>query len=161
MLSVQKGDICGQHQIYIFINTTDFLALLPLLRQKYTMAASISTVVLYTVFLTRSLNLVSIPGYLNIVRIMHEEQDLSNPLNNWEFKAEINGDSAIPLGTTKAKLPITMEILRLLYRNLDLNIPQLQAFWTACLIAFFAFLQKSTPLPRSAIHIDTQKIVYT
>ena len=95
--------------------------------------------------------------YLNIVWIMHEEQDLSNPLNNWELNAVKMGIQQSLRVPPKQKLPITIEILRFFYRNLDLNIPQLQSCWRACLIAFFPFLRKSTFLPRSAIHIDTQK----
>ena len=43
-----------------------------------------------------------------------------------------------------------MDILRLIHEQVDLSIAQHQAFWAACLVAFFAFLRKSTLLPKCA-----------
>ena len=48
--------------------------------------ASKSTVVLYATFLTRTLSPTSIAGYLNIIRIMHEEYDYNNLLLDWELR---------------------------------------------------------------------------
>ena len=112
---------------------------------------------MYAVFLARSVNPGSIPGYLNIVRLMHEKSGLSNPIDNWELRAVRRGIQRSLGRPPKQKLPISIDILHLLFNNLDLHIPQQQAFWTACLVAFFAFLRKSTLLPKSGNGCDRIK----
>jgi hypothetical protein len=112
---------------------------------------------LYAVFLARSLAPTSIPGYLNIIKLMHAEKDLSNPLDNWELRAVTKGIHRSLGRPPKQKLPITPDILAVLYTNLDLSNPQLQAFWAACLVGFFAFLRKSTLLPKTSHIKDSVK----
>ena len=70
----------------------------------------------YVAFLARSLNPSSIGGYLNVVRILHVNAGLPNPLkDNWEV-------SMIKRGVTRKlgrppvqKLPITCDVLLKLY----------------------------------------------
>lgn len=112
------------------------------------------TILLYTVFLARSLTPASIPGYLNIIKLIHEEQGMHNPLDNWQLRSLKRGIQRVLGKPPKQKLPITVDILHLIYKQVDLSIAQHQAFWAACLVAFFAFLRKSTLLPKSASSVS-------
>lgn len=112
---------------------------------------------MYVVFLARSLKPSSIAGYLNVVKIMHDSQNLPNPLDSWELKAVKRGINRTLGSPPKQKLPITVNILHLLYKNVNMEVPQDKAFWSACVVAFFAFLRKSTLLPKSSSSYDIHK----
>ena len=50
------------------------------------------TLVSYCAFLARSLSANSIPGYMNVVRLLHLEAGFQNPLiNNWELASVQKG----------------------------------------------------------------------
>ena len=73
----------------------------------------------YVALLDRSINPNGINGYLNIVRILHCEAGLPNPLfDNWDLKLVKRGELGVP---PRQKLPITTEILFKLYESLDLS----------------------------------------
>ena len=104
----------------------------------------------YVAFLARTLNLSSIPGYLNVVRLLHVNAGLENPLlGNWEVTM-IQRGIARKLGRPpRQKLPITIEILKDIFKLLDLELIVDGAFWIACLVCFFGLMRKSTLLPKS------------
>ncbi len=104
---------------------------------------------LYCVFLARSLKPSSLPGYLNVVRLMHAEVGLENPLDNWGYKLLFKGIKRLKGEPPKQKLPITLQILLEIHSKLDLSSSFLKAFWCACVVAFFCFFRKSTLLPES------------
>lgn len=110
--------------------------------------ASSSTVVLYVTFLARSLKPTSLPGYLNIVRLMHCELGLTNPLDNCDVRWVRTGIQRRLGQPPKQKLAITPTILHDMYLQLDLSDSYVLAFWAACLVGFFAFLRKSSLLPK-------------
>ena len=119
------------------------------------MPANRATVILYTVFLARSLNPRSIPGYLNIIRLMHLGAGLpNNPLGDWELKM-IQKGIARRLGTPpKQKLPITPVLLLQIRGHLNPRDSLDCTFWCACLLAFYSFLRKSSLLPQKASQHD-------
>jgi hypothetical protein len=104
----------------------------------------------YVAFLARSLNPSSIPGYLNVVRILHVNAGLPNPLkDNFEISM-IRRGIARKLGRPPVqKFPVTIEILCALKPLLNLDLPEDIAFWAACLVAFYGLLRKNTLLPVS------------
>lgn len=106
------------------------------------------TVLLYTVFLARSLKPASIPGYLNVVRLMHSELGLPNPLKDWELTMVRSGIQRTLGRPPKQKLAITPDILLAMHAQLDFDSSFLCSFWAACLVAFYAFLRKSSLLPK-------------
>ena len=109
------------------------------------------TICCYTAFLARSLAPSSINGYLNIIRLLHLDAGLPNPLeNNWEVQQIKRGIARIKGSPIKQKFPISISILREIFALLDhVNSSLDKAFWSACLIAFFGFFRKSTILPVS------------
>jgi integrase len=109
--------------------------------------ASQETLCLYMTFLVRSLSANSIPGYMNVIRIIHMEAGYANPLDkNWELKLLHRGITRLIGVPPKQKLPISVEILLKISRTLS-NLPSDIAFWACCVIAFFGFMRKSTLLP--------------
>lgn len=108
----------------------------------------------YAVFLARSLSFSSIPAYLNVVRIIHLEAGLDNPLNNWQLKSLLKGIKRVIGKPPNQKLPITLDILRTIHSKLEYSISSNKAFWAASLVAFYAFLRKSTLLPKSSSDIN-------
>ena len=119
--------------------------------------ASSDTIVLYTVFLARSLSPSSLSGYLNIVKQMHLEQGCPDPLDCYGLRAVKKGIHRQLGRPPKQKLPITPELLRKMHLHLDLQKSMDRAFWAACLVAFYAFLRKSTLLPKSGSTKDATK----
>ncbi|XP_077980098.1 integrase/recombinase xerD homolog [Glandiceps talaboti] len=104
----------------------------------------------YAVFLSRTLKPTSIPGYLNIVRLLHAEASLPNPMeDNWLLDILKRGITRAHGSPPKQKLPITPKILADIHTKLDLTIPFNATFWAVCVVAFFTFARKSTLLQKT------------
>jgi hypothetical protein len=110
------------------------------------------TICCYIAFLARSLAPSSISSYLNIIRILHLDAGLPNPMqNDWEIQMIRRGISRQKGVPVKQKYPITIDILRGIFGLLDhVHSNFDKAFWAACIIAFLGFFRKSTILPVSA-----------
>ena len=101
----------------------------------------------YVAHLSGRLRAVSIPKYLAILRIVHMEMGLTNPLSdNWTLKSLLKGIQHEKGLEPKRKLPITPDILLKIQKQLNLSCPVDCAFWAACLVAFFGVFQKSQPI---------------
>lgn len=98
----------------------------------------------YIAYLTSRLTYTSLKQYLNIVRLLHFEAGLPNPVkSSWLIESLLRGCKRSLGGLTRPKLPITLPILQQIFQTLDLSSPFHIVFWAACLIAFFSFLRKS------------------
>jgi hypothetical protein len=106
------------------------------------------TLIAYTAYLARKLSSNSVPGYLNVLRILHLEAGFENPLeDNYELNLVKKGIKREKGVAPVQKKPITLSTLRLMYEVLDLSKPADLSFWAVCLVSFFGFLRKSTVLP--------------
>jgi hypothetical protein len=106
------------------------------------------TLTCYVAHLARTMAPQSIEIYLNIIRILHEEAGLPNPLvANYEVRMVKRGVAREKGKPAKQKAPITVAILTELYATLDLTKPPDVAFWAAVLVGFFGYLRKSSLLP--------------
>jgi hypothetical protein len=107
-----------------------------------------STLIAYTAYLAGRLLPTSIPGYLNVIRLIHLEAGLDNPLSeNWELNLVKKGINRVKGQPPLQKLPITIPILRRMRGFLDMGISADCAFWVAVLVGFYGFLRKSTLFP--------------
>ena len=91
----------------------------------------------YVAYLASRLSYNSIRQYLNIIRILHLEGGLPNPLeSSWYLQSLLRGCKRVLGGGCKPKLPITIDLLHRIFQVLDLTSPFDIVFWAACLVAF-------------------------
>ena len=109
--------------------------------------ASSDTLVKYAAFLARSLKYTSVRQYLNIVRILHLEWGLENPMkDNFSLNCVLKGIRR-GLGDSQCrKLPITPELLLKILSKLDLSSAFDCSVWATCLLMFFGMLRRSNVL---------------
>ena len=102
---------------------------------------------IYTVFLARTLQPDSVKQYLNIIRILHLEAGLDNPLEKcYALQMLLRGIRRAKSVTPIRKLPVTPTILIHMREFIDITTSFQCTFWAACLTAFFTFCRKSTLL---------------
>ena len=83
--------------------------------------ASSQTICMYATFLARSLKFSSIKQYIGIIGLMHKEFGLPNPLlDNWHVSSLLTGVKRVLGNAPNQKLPITIDVLRRLYQQLNL-----------------------------------------
>ena len=112
----------------------------------------------YVAFLARTLKPTSISKYLNIIRLMHLEAGLENPLvNNWGLDSILKGIKRQKGGEVIRKYPITPSILLKFWEILDFKDPLDIVFWAACLVGFFGLLRKSNLFPPNATEHNKDK----
>ena len=112
----------------------------------------------YIAYLSRKLCFTSIRQYLNVVRILHVEAGLPNPLeNNWYVSSILKGIRRVKGDASQQKLPITLDILRKIFSQLDLHCSLDRVFWAACLVAFYSLFRKSNLLIPSIDVFDPNK----
>jgi hypothetical protein len=112
--------------------------------------ASHTTLACFMAHLARTMSPASVNIYMNIVRILHEEAGLNNPMSsNYQISMMKRGLLRQKGAPPVQKDPMTPEILVLLYRTLDLSSTSDKAFWCAVLIGFFGFLRKASLFPSS------------
>ena len=117
-----------------------------------------TTLLRYTVHLARRLAANSIKKYLNIVRIMHLEYGLTDPLrDNWVLTSLLKGICRSKGLSVHRKLPITPSLLLAIRNRLNFNNIVDSVFWAISLVAFFGFLRKSNLLPPSSITFNPAK----
>lgn len=112
--------------------------------------ATEETLCRYVAELAKKLTPQSIKQYLNVIRIVHLECGLENPLlDNWVLRTLLRGIKRVKGIQVKRKLPITIEILLSMYGVLNLQNSRLLTFWAACLVSFFGMMRKSSLFPRN------------
>ena len=83
--------------------------------------------------------------YLNVVRIYHLESGCSNPVQgDWFLKTLLRGIKRDKGDSVNRLLPVTITILRQIGTVLNLDQSQDLCFWSACLLAYFDMLRKSS-----------------
>ena len=109
----------------------------------------------YVAFLSRRLCFTSVRQYLNIIRLMHLEAGLQNPLEkNWYVSSILKGVRRVKGDSSVQKLPITPDILKRIFLTLDLHSAFDRTFWATCLVGFFSFFRKSNLLVPSHVLFD-------
>ena len=112
----------------------------------------------YIAFLSESLQYTSIRKYLNIIRLLHIEAGLPNPLeSSFGTDCLLRGIKREKGVHVTRKLPITPELLLSMRKILNLQTLEDIMFWSACLLGFFAFLRKSNLFAPSLHGFDATK----
>lgn len=107
--------------------------------------ASEWTLCLFAIFLADSLRHSSIKVYLSAVRSLHVNQGFPDPLENClRLQRVVRGikcsQGALP---SRPRLPVSSNILRIIYSAIDLKLFDDVMFWAACLLAYFVFFLRS------------------
>jgi len=110
--------------------------------------ASSTTLCRYAAYLAQKLKFGSIKQYLNIVRILHAEWGLPNPiLNDFALNCTLKGIRRCLGDTVNRKQPITPILLRKLLSKLNLKASLDATVWAVSLCMFFGLLRKSNVMP--------------
>ncbi len=110
--------------------------------------ATSETLCRYCAWLSQRLRPSSVKQYMNVVRLLHLESGLPNPLSeDWFLKSLLAGIKRDKGDHVNRKLPITVDILYRIPQVLDLRLSRELTFWAACLVAFYGMLRKSTLFP--------------
>lgn len=130
--------------------------------------ATTNTICLYAAYLARRLKFSSIKQYLNIIRILHLEWQLPNPmLDNFHLKTTLRGIRRHLGDRVSRKDPITPQLLLNLLSHLDITTPLGACVWAAALLMFFGLLRRSNVLPASSgtfnpiLHLRRQDFTFT
>ena len=116
----------------------------------------------YIAYLSRRLTFSSVRQYLNAVRLMHLNAGHSNPLeNNWYVASILKGVKRVKGNKSEQKLPITLDILKMLVARLDMSNSLDRVFWTVCIVAFYSFFRKSNLLVPNIASFDPSRHLCT
>jgi len=83
-------------------------------------------------------------------------QGHANPFQGYRhIEMLLKGTKRVLGAAHRRKLPITLAILRQLFKQIDFTLPLEITFWAACLIASFSFFRKSNLLVKSIRCFDS------
>ena len=92
--------------------------------------------------LSDSLHHSSIKVYLSAVRSLHIDQGLPDPLVNClQLQYLLRGIKRVQGSSPTKRLPVTIDILRVIQGSLDLSSRDHVMLWAACCLGFFGFLR--------------------
>ncbi len=112
----------------------------------------------FAAFLARRLKFTSIQQYLNILRVLHLELGLPNPiLDNWHLRSLLQGIKKSKADSTNRKLPITPELLLKFHSVLSMSDPTHIVFWAAFCERPHYFLLRLPPflLPGTSLEVTS------
>lgn len=104
----------------------------------------------YAAFLAQSLGYSSIVQYFNVIRIMHQEVGLPNPLmGDFRLTCVLRGIRREKGDSKQMKAPLTPLLLQLILSRLDPGRADHSNVWAAILVSFYGMLRKSNVVPSS------------
>lgn len=112
----------------------------------------------YAAYLARTIKPTSVRQYLNIIRLLHLEANLPNPMKeNWYVKSTLTGIDRLLGEPAKRRTPVHPSLLINIRNNLDMNDVCDSMFWAAGLLMFFGLLRKSNLFPETVHQFDNKK----
>ena len=113
------------------------------------------TIAMYAACLARRLRPASVRQYLNIVRVMHLEAGLSNPLkDSWFISSTLKGIDRAKGTAVNRKSPITPDILLRIKKVLKMSDRDYFVFGAACLVTFFGLFRKANLFAKQKFDAD-------
>ena len=99
---------------------------------------------LFATFLAIRIQHSSIKVYMSWVRALHIEQGFPDPIANClRFQRVVRGIKRCQGSSSSSCLPITDDLMVLIWQSLDLCLPDHLMFWAACSLGYFGFLRAS------------------
>ena len=123
------------------------------------------TLCLFVTFLARTIKHSSIKVYLSGVRALHIDHGFPDPLINClRLQRVVRGIKRCQGSSSSSRLPITDDLMLVIWQSLDLHLPDHCMFWAACSLGYFGFLRASEftvpnlPSFSSSLHLGVQDI---
>ena len=120
---------------------------------------------LFVTFLARTIKHSSIKVYLSGVRALHIDHGFADPLINClRLQRVVRGIKRCQGSSSSSRLPITDDLMLVIWQSLDLHLPDHCMFWAACSLGYFGFLRASEftvpnlPSFSSSLHLGVQDI---
>ena len=96
------------------------------------------TLCFFATFLASTVQHSTIKVYLSAVRSLHIDQGFADLLVNClRLRRVLRGIKRTQGDTSSLRLPVTDDIMAVIFKALDLNIPDHCMFWAACNLAYF------------------------
>lgn len=109
--------------------------------------ATTQTICRYAAYLGRTRSFNTVQQYLNIIRILHIETGLDNPLaNNWTLTSLMKGIKRGKGACPSYKLPINPADLMCIHSSINLDKAEDCLFWAMTLTCFFGLLRVNNVL---------------
>ena len=125
------------------------------------------TLCLFATFLANTVQHSTIKVYLSAVRSLHIEQGFADPLVEClRLRRVLRGIKRTQGDTSSLRLPVTDDILMVIFHALDLSLPDHGMFWAACNLAYFGFLRSAEPTVPSlasfspSIHLGVADVAF-
>ena len=115
---------------------------------------SSNTLLGFIELMSRSCGFAHIQHVMSSVRFLHQFTDHLFPGDSFEFKILMGGLKRKLARPAKQALPITPEILILMYQHVDINVPAQLAHWTSFIFALRLLYRKSSIAPKSLPKFD-------
>jgi integrase len=120
--------------------------------------ASQELIAQYAAYLARQIGASSVRQYLNIIRLLHLEAGLPNPMqDNWYIKSTLTGIDRLIGKPAKRRTPVHPSLLLSIWQRLDMQVLVDSMFWAAALLMFHGLLRKSNLFPETAKQWDNRK----
>ena len=101
----------------------------------------------FAIILSRTLKYTTVKQYLNIIRLLHLEWDLPNPLEkNFQLQSLPKGMRRAMGDSPTCKIPINPSMLLKILSKLNLDTLEDSNMWASALIKFYAMLRRSNVL---------------
>lgn len=109
--------------------------------------ASHLTIARYIAYLSTKLGYSSIKQYINIIRLLHLESGLPNPLTDFHIQQVLKGVKRVKGDAVHRRPVMTVQILRQMRNIVNISVLDDCTFWATCLLAFYGMLRMSSIFP--------------
>ena len=123
------------------------------------------TLCLFVTFLARTLQHSSIKVYFSGIRALHIDQGFPDPLTDClRLQRVVRGIKRCQGTSSSSRLPITDDLMLVIWRSLDVGRADHLMFWAACSLGYFGLLRTSEfTVPNlssfsSSLHLSVQDV---
>ena len=94
---------------------------------------------------------------LTAIKFYHQTQGHDFPDHDFDIVNTLHGLKRKLLHTPRQALPLTPDIMRAMYRCLDMSKAKDLAIWCSFLVSFYCLFRKSNTVPKSASKVNLQR----